>query len=65
MNQTNKVCSWAQSNSLMREYHDLEWGVPSYDETYLFEMLNLEGAQAGLSWQIILNKREGYRKAFH
>lgn len=64
MNNTDSVCSWAQLNPLMREYHDHEWGVPSFDDTYLFEMLNLEGAQAGLSWQIILNKRDGYRKAF-
>lgn len=61
----DKICSWAQSNSLMREYHDNEWGVPNYDDRYLFEMLNLEGAQAGLSWMTILNKREGYRNAFH
>lgn len=45
-------------------YHDTEWGVPSRDETHLFEMLTLEGAQAGLSWSTILNKRAGYRKAF-
>lgn len=65
MNQSDKICTWAQSNPIMREYHDQEWCVPNYDDTYLFELLNLEGAQAGLSWQIILNKREGYRKAFH
>ena len=47
------------------EYHDTEWGVPSYDDRHLFEMLILEGAQAGLSWETILNKREGYRKAFY
>jgi len=46
-------------------YHDKEWGVPSHDDIHLFEMLILEGAQAGLSWEIILKKREGYRKAFH
>lgn len=45
-------------------YHDSEWGVPSHDDTHLFEMLTLEGAQAGLSWSTILNKREGYRMAF-
>lgn len=45
-------------------YHDEEWGVPSHDDRHLFEMLTLEGAQAGLSWSTILNKREGYRKAF-
>jgi len=48
----------------MVAYHDREWGVPSRDESHLFEMLTLEGAQAGLSWQTILNKREGYRRAF-
>lgn len=47
------------------EYHDCEWGVPSHDDYHLFEMLILEGAQAGLSWETILKKREGYRKAFH
>ena len=48
----------------MRDYHDKEWGVPSHDDRYLFEMLSLEGAQAGLSWATILNRREGYRRAF-
>jgi DNA-3-methyladenine glycosylase I len=48
----------------MAEYHDLEWGVPSHDDRHLFEMLILEGAQAGLSWATILNRREGYRRAF-
>jgi DNA-3-methyladenine glycosylase I len=48
----------------MLAYHDEEWGVPSHDDTHLFEMLVLEGAQAGLSWQTILGKREGYREAF-
>lgn len=47
------------------EYHDLEWGVPSHDDQHLFEMLILEGAQAGLSWETVLKKRSGYRKAFH
>jgi DNA-3-methyladenine glycosylase I len=46
-------------------YHDQEWGIPSHDDQHLFEMLILEGAQAGLSWETILKKREGYRKAFH
>ena len=46
-------------------YHDDEWGVPVYDDRHLFEMLILEGAQAGLSWETILKRREGYRKAFH
>ena len=48
----------------MRNYHDREWGVPSRDDRHLFEMLTLEGAQAGLSWATILNRREGYRQAF-
>jgi DNA-3-methyladenine glycosylase I len=48
----------------MAEYHDREWGVPSHDDRHLFEMLTLEGAQAGLSWATILNRREGYRRAF-
>lgn len=48
----------------MRDYHDHEWGVPSHDDRYLFEMLTLEGAQAGLSWATILNRRDGYRQAF-
>ncbi len=57
-------CQWANSNSLYKHYHDTEWGVPLYDDIQLFGFLLLEGAQAGLSWQTILNKREGYRKAF-
>jgi len=48
----------------MRAYHDQEWGVPSHDDRHLFEMLTLEGAQAGLSWATILNRRDGYRHAF-
>ena len=48
----------------MRSYHDNEWGVPSHDDQHLFEMLTLEGAQSGLSWATILNRREGYRRAF-
>jgi len=48
----------------MRDYHDREWCVPSHDDRYLFEMLTLEGAQAGLSWATVLNRREGYRRAF-
>jgi DNA-3-methyladenine glycosylase I len=59
---TNR-CSWATSDALAH-YHDEEWGVPSRDDRHLFEMLVLEGAQAGLSWSTILNKREGYRRAF-
>jgi DNA-3-methyladenine glycosylase I len=57
-------CPWAESSDAMRAYHDDEWGVPSHDERYLFEMLVLEGAQAGLSWSTILNKRANYRRAF-
>lgn len=47
------------------KYHDTEWGIPSHDDRHLFEMLILEGAQAGLSWETVLKKRDGYRKAFH
>jgi DNA-3-methyladenine glycosylase I len=57
-------CEWAGSDPLMVAHHDEEWGVPSYDDRHLFELLTLEGAQAGLSWSTILNKREGYRRAF-
>jgi DNA-3-methyladenine glycosylase I len=59
-------CAWvaAGTDPLMRAYHDEEWGVPSHDDRRLFEMLVLEGAQAGLSWSTILNKRQGYRNAF-
>ncbi|MGE5649799.1 MAG: DNA-3-methyladenine glycosylase I [Bacillota bacterium] len=58
-------CAWANpANPLYLAYHDEEWGVPCHDETRLFEMLNLEGAQAGLSWETVLNKRENYRAAF-
>src|SRR5204862_2129857 len=58
-------CGWARlTNDLYVRYHDEEWGVPSHDDRHLFEMLTLEGAQAGLSWTTILPKREGYRRAF-
>jgi DNA-3-methyladenine glycosylase I len=57
-------CAWSGNNPLMAEYHDQEWGVPVHDDRTLFEFLILEGAQAGLSWQTVLNKRENYRKAF-
>ena len=57
-------CTWANSSDLMKAYHDTEWGVENHDDRSLFEFLILEGAQAGLSWSTILNKREGYRKAF-
>jgi DNA-3-methyladenine glycosylase I len=57
-------CPWCGSDPLYTAYHDREWGVPLHDEQRLFEMLTLEGAQAGLSWLTILRKREGYRRAF-
>ena len=58
-------CAWCSPDPLYRAYHDKEWGVPLHDERTLFELLTLEGAQAGLSWFTILKKREGYRRAFH
>jgi DNA-3-methyladenine glycosylase I len=61
--QKKQRCHWAKSQ-LMIEYHDKEWGVPVHDDRRLFEFLILEGAQAGLSWETILNKRENYRRAF-
>ena len=58
-------CEWvAKGDDLIVAYHDDEWGTPSHDDRHLFEMLTLEGAQAGLSWSTILRKREGYRRAF-
>ncbi len=58
-------CNWVnQNNDLYIKYHDTEWGVPVHDDSKLFEMLTLEGAQAGLSWETVLKKRENYRKAF-
>jgi DNA-3-methyladenine glycosylase I len=58
-------CGWAAGSSeLMQQYHDKEWGKPSRKDDYLFELLILEGAQAGLSWSTVLNKREGYREVF-
>jgi DNA-3-methyladenine glycosylase I len=63
---TPKRCLWPlKGNELYLSYHDNEWGVPAYDDQTQFEFLILEGAQAGLSWSTILNKREGYRQAFH
>ena len=59
-----KRCNWANYNDLMKEYHDKEWGAPIYDDQLLFEFLILEGAQAGLSWNTILQKRENFRKTF-
>ena len=57
-------CEWAGTDPRMVAYHDAEWGRPLHDETRLFEMLCLEGAQAGLSWSTILKRREGYREAY-
>ncbi len=57
-------CAWPNDNPLMIEYHDKEWGVPVHDDIRLFEFLILEGAQAGLTWETILRKRENYSKAF-
>jgi len=57
-------CAWCSDDDLYQQYHDQEWGVPVYDDRELFEMLNLEGAQAGLSWITVLKKREHYRKVF-
>ncbi len=57
-------CSWAESDPRMAAYHDAEWGVPEYDSRALWEKLMLDGFQAGLSWSIILRKREAFRKAF-
>jgi len=60
-----KRCSWVNvDDTLMREYHDREWGVPTHDDRIHFEFLVLEAAQAGLSWSIVLKKRDGYRRAF-
>ena len=65
MTAAKKRCAWAgMTDPLYLEYHDREWGVPSRDDRHLFEMIVLEGAQAGLSWSTILRKRENYRKAF-
>jgi DNA-3-methyladenine glycosylase I len=57
-------CEWAGDDELMRQYHDMEWGVPQHDDRTLFEFLVLEGAQAGLSWRTVLNKRQRYRDVF-
>src|SRR5947209_11258124 len=60
-----KRCHWAEDDPAMRDYHDEEWGVPLHDDLKLFEFLVLDGAQAGLSWETILNKRAAYRRAFN
>jgi DNA-3-methyladenine glycosylase I len=62
--ETRTGCEWPGTDPLNLEHHDLEWGVPSRDRRHLFELLTLEGAQAGLSWTTILRKRAGYRAAF-
>ena len=59
-----KRCGWCESSELMMQYHDEEWGVPVHDDRKLFEFMVLDAFQAGLSWAIILNKREGFREAF-
>src|SRR6266550_9492372 len=59
-----KRCGWESSNPLMVEYHDKEWGVPVHDDRKLFEFLILDAFQAGLNWEVVLNKRENFRKAF-
>ena len=66
MHESKTRCAWVgEDKPFYLAYHDEEWGVPVHNDTRLFEMLILEGAQAGLSWETILKKREGYRKAFH
>jgi len=64
MNDKETRCSWVNQDPLYINYHDHEWGVPVYDDRLLFEYINLEGAQAGLSWYTILKKRDNYRQAF-
>ena len=64
MSAPRQRCQWVGDSDLERDYHDLEWGVPVHDDRTLFEFLTLEGAQAGLSWTTILNKRENYRRLF-
>ena len=64
MAKTIQRCSWCESSDIDREYHDTEWGVPVYDDQKLFEMLILEGAQAGVSWHVVLKKRAHYQKVF-
>ena len=59
-----KRCDWLTEDAIYRAYHDTEWGVPVHDDTKLFEMLILEGAQAGLSWLTVLKRRESYRQAY-
>ena len=61
---SRRRCTWPTSDALYLEYHDVEWGTPSYDDRHLFEMLVLESMQSGLSWITVLRKREAFRKAF-
>ncbi len=63
-NDAKKRCGWAGGNPLMLRYHDEDWGVPVHDDRLLFQFLILEGAQAGLTWRTILERRENYRRAF-
>jgi DNA-3-methyladenine glycosylase I len=62
---TTPRCGWASGSAAMVAYHDTEWGTPQHDDRRLFELLTLEGAQAGLSWRTILDRRDEYRRAFH
>ncbi len=62
---TRPRCAWAVRDPLLRDYHDREWGVPLHGDAALFELLSLEGAQAGLSWRTVLARRDAYRRAFH
>jgi len=64
MAQKHSRCAWAEGDALMAVYHDEEWGVPQREPRMLWEMLMLEGFQAGLAWIIVLRKREAFRKAF-
>ncbi|MDP3386752.1 MAG: DNA-3-methyladenine glycosylase I [Eubacteriales bacterium] len=63
-NRSLKRCEWPGEDLIYQHYHDTEWGIPSHNDRYLYEMLILEGAQAGLSWLTILKRREGYREVF-
>ncbi len=63
-NKAKSRCTWAESDPLLRDYHDTEWGVPQRDSRALWELLMLEGFQAGLAWIIVLRKRDAFRKAF-
>jgi DNA-3-methyladenine glycosylase I len=64
MNTTRRRCAWAESDPLLQQYHDKEWGVPDFDGRSLWETLMLEGFQAGLAWIVVLRKRDAFRKAF-